>query len=81
MTTFFSSSMTGLFKICAIAPTNSKAEFKIKSVSASKVITYCIFGIQSLYSSMILARNTFSSLPNRYSLNCVSIPLFLSQPK
>ena len=73
-TTFFFGSITGLFKICAIAPTNSKPEFKIKSVSASKVIIYLNFGkvIVSSFcisSFIVFSRKGFNSCPNRYSLN------------
>lgn len=41
-TTFFSSSITGLFKGCAIASINSIPESNVRFVSASKVITYFI---------------------------------------
>ena len=52
ITTVFSLFNTGLFKICAIAPINSIPVFKTKSVSASNVIIYFIFGnkLSSLFS-------------------------------
>ena len=43
ITMFFCSSILGLFNMCAIAPTNSDAVFKTKSVSASNVIIYFMF--------------------------------------
>ena len=72
--------ITGLFNICDIAPISSNAEFRIKSVSASKVIIYFIFGILSKYSNVFSLKGFFI-FPNKYSFNCESIPLFLSQPR
>jgi len=59
---------SGLFKICDIAPINSFAEFKTKSVSASSVIIYFMFGMFSTL-CIVLALNGLLILPKIYSLN------------
>ena len=75
-TRFLLSFITGLFKICVIAPISLKAEFTIKFVSESSVIIYFIFS----FSLIVFTLNL--SIPfNRNSLNSESNPLFLSQPK
>ena len=78
-TIFLFPSNSGLFKICAIAPTNSKAVLSGNSVSASNVITYFIFGNISWFIVFIL--NLFLLCFNIYSLNCIKSPLFLSHPR
>ena len=74
-----------MFSICAIAPTSCKPEFNTRSVSASNVIIYFIFGsLFSLFifqSFIVLTLKTFFILPKRYSLNWFNSPLFLSHPK
>ena len=71
--------ISGLFKICAIAPTSSSPVFSTNSVSASNVITYFIFG--SFDKSIVFILNGFGSFFKMYSLNWFKSPLFRSQPR